>query len=398
MNIDPYLKLMADKNASDLFFVTGAPISIKVEGGLVPVSKSPLRAGLAGQIAYALMTDEQQAEFEIQREMNIGLTLHGVGRFRVNIYVQRGEISLVIRYIKAKIPSLKELNLPTVLQDVIMHKTGMILMVGATGSGKSTSMAAMINHRNIEEGGHILTVEDPVEFVFQHKKSIVSQREVGLDTLNYQNALREAMREAPDLIMIGEIRDQATMEAAVNFADTGHLVISTLHAVNANQALDRIINLFPPDSKKQILMDLSLNLKAIVAQRLVTGLDGRRVAAVEVLINTPYISELIRKGSMADIKETMEKGKSSGMQTFDQALYDLYKHNHIALQTALTNADSRSDLEWRINFGGGMESLDKKSDTLHFASDEAVNEALSVIDEDEINEMDGLLPLDQTKL
>ena len=276
---------------------------------------------------------------------------------------------MVIRFIKGAIPSVDELNLPPVLKDLVMHKTGLVIVVGSTGSGKSTSLAAMIDFRNQRRADHILTIEDPIEYVFQHKKSIVGQREVGLDTLSYENALREAMREAPDMIMIGEVRDRTTMEAAIAYADTGHLCLTTLHAVNANQALDRIINFFPPEGKQQILMDLSLNLRGIVSQRLVLGIDGKRVPAVEVLINTPYLSEMIKKGEMGEIKEIMEKGAVNGMQTFDQSLYDLYKAKSISLQDALANADSRGNLEWRINFGGGMKSLHKEDDALQFPSD-----------------------------
>lgn len=264
-----------------------------------------------------------------------------------------------------------------------MHKTGLVIVVGSTGSGKSTSLAAMIDFRNQRRADHILTIEDPIEYVFAHKKSIVGQREVGLDTLSYENALREAMREAPDMIMIGEVRDRTTMEAAIAYADTGHLCLTTLHAVNANQALDRIINFFPPEGKQQILMDLSLNLRGIVSQRLVLGIDGKRVPAVEVLINTPYISELVKKGEMGEIKEVMEKGAVNGMQTFDQSLYDLYKAKAISLQDALANADSRGNLEWRINFGGGMKSLHKEDDALQFPSDMLPSSSTDIGDDTE---------------
>jgi twitching motility protein PilU len=261
---------------------------------------------------------------------------------------------MVIRFIKSKIPKIDELALPQVLKSLVNEKNGLILMVGATGSGKSTTLAAMIDHRNSTAPGHILTIEDPIEFVYEHNKCIVGQREIGLDTHSYENALREAMREAPDVILIGEIRDLETMEAGITYADTGHLCLSTLHAVNANQALDRIINLFPPEQKNQILMDLSLNLRAIISQRLVPAKNGGRVAAVEVMINTPYISELIRKGEMGGIKEIMEKSGKSGMQTFDQSLFGLFKAGRIELQDALSYADSRTNLEWKINFGGGV--------------------------------------------
>ncbi len=276
---------------------------------------------------------------------------------------------MVIRFIKNTIPSLAELHLPPVLKDLVLHKNGLVIVVGSTGSGKSTTMASMIDYRNETLAGHILTIEDPIEYMFGHKRSIVGQREVGLDTLSYENALREAMREAPDMIMIGEVRDRETMEAAITYADTGHLCLTTLHAVNASQALDRIINLFPPNAKRQILMDLSLNLRGIVSQRLVVGEDGERMPAIEVMVNTPYISELIKKGELGEMKAIMEKGAVNGMQTFDQSLYTLYEQKRISLQEALSNADSRGDLEWRINFGGGVAAGEQDSDHLEFPSD-----------------------------
>ena len=350
--LDPYLKLMAEKEASDMFFTVGAPPSIKIQGVIRPISKTSLQPGLVKKLAYTILNERQQQDFEDNLELNLGLSQPGLGRFRVNLYMQRGETSMVIRFIKSKIPSLDELNLPPVLKNLVMSKNGLVLMVGATGVGKSTTLAAMINHRNLSAPGHILTIEDPIEFVYEHQQCIVGQREIGIDTHSYENALREAMREAPDVILIGEIRDLETMEAAITYADTGHLCLSTLHAVNANQALDRIINLFPPEQKNQILMDLSLNLKGIISQRLVPTVDGGRIAAIEVLINSPYISELIRKGDFSEIKEVMEKAGKSGMQTFDQSLFDLYKQGKIEKNAALNHADSRTDLEWRINFGG----------------------------------------------
>lgn len=358
MNLNPYLKLMADKGASDLFFTTGAPVSMKIEGDTKAVGKSSLDPGVVRQIANSIMTEKQKADFARDLEMNLGLSLKDIGRFRVNIYMQRGEVSMVIRYIKANIPSMDELNLPAKLKELIMLKKGLILVVGSTGSGKSTTLASMINYRNQSIGGHILTIEDPIEFSFNHARSIVGQREVGLDTRSYANALREAMREAPDVIMIGEARDEETMKAALSYADTGHLCLTTLHSVNANQTLDRVLSFFSNEHTNQILMDMSLNLKAIVSQRLIQSRDGRRVAAMEILINTPYISELIRKGEFSEIKAMMEKGSSEGMQTFDQSLYDLFKNGKIDLKSALNNADSRSNLEWRINFGGEKEMGD----------------------------------------
>ena len=374
--LDPYLKLMSEKEASDLYFTTGASPCIKIQGIIKPVSKTRLEPGVVKKLAYGLLNDRQQEEFEDTLELNFGMSRPGLGRFRVNVYMQRGEVSMVIRYIKSRIPKIEELGLPPVLKEIVMEKNGLLLMVGATGSGKSTTLAAMINHRNVSAPGHILTIEDPMEYVFEHRECIVGQREIGLDTHSYENALREAMREAPDVIMIGEVRDLETMEAAITYADTGHLCLTTLHAVNANQALDRVINLFPPEQKNQILMDLSLNLKAIISQRLLPSREGGRVAAVEVMIVTPYISELIRKGEMGEIKETMEKGGKAGMQTFDQSLFSLYKNEKVTKEDALANADSRTNLEWRINFGGGMNDTN-----VHAKSTKEKSGSTSVLDD-----------------
>ena len=367
--LEPYLKLMVEKQASDINLVTGAPPNMKVQGKTAPVAKNRLESGKVEKLAYSILTDEQIRDFEINREFNLGFTLMDVGRFRVNIFIQRSEVSMVIRYIKWDIPSLDQLKLPSILKDIIMNKNGLVLIVGSTGSGKSTTLASMIDHRNSLEGGHILTIEDPVEFIFKHKKSIVSQREVGIDTLSYANALREALREAPEVIMIGEARDQETMEAAISFADTGHLALTTLHAVNSNQAMDRIINMFPSEKRNQLLMDLSLNLKAIISQRLVPGMKGEYVAAIEILMNTPYISDLIRDGNFGEIKEIMSKGGAAGMRTFDQSLYDLYKTDQITIKNALAYADSSTDLEWRINFGGDIKQRTAESEELKLPSE-----------------------------
>ncbi len=369
MNLQPYLKLMSEQQASDMYFTTGAPVSVRIEGSMRPVGKSMLSPGMTKKLAYDLLTPVQIKDFEKNLELNLGVSYTDLGRFRINIYMQRGEVSMVIRYIKADIPTLDDLGLPEVYKTMIMRQKGLILVVGATGMGKSTSLASMLDHRNMTESGHILTIEDPIEFMFRHKKCIVGQREVGLDTLSFDNALREAMREAPDVIMIGEARDRETMESALRYADTGHLCLTTLHATNANQTLDRLLNFFPSDAHNQILMDLSLNLNCILAQRLVKTEDGSRIVAVEVLVNTPYISKLIRQGDFHEIKEIMAKGSESGMKTFDQSLFELFKSRKIDMQSALANADSSSDLEWKINFGGDSKELqgkEEKHESLQF--------------------------------
>ncbi|MFV2030912.1 MAG: PilT/PilU family type 4a pilus ATPase [Gammaproteobacteria bacterium] len=376
--LEPYLKIMADKQASDLFFVTGAAVNMKLQGRTSPIAKNTFQTGQVQKLAYSLLDDEQVRDFEINRELNLGFTLDGVGRFRVNIFIQRSEVSMVIRYIKWDIPTIEELGLPEVLKEVVMNHNGLVLVVGSTGSGKSTTLAAMIDHRNKNEGGHILTIEDPIEFVFRHKKSVVSQREVGIDTLSYENALREALREAPEVIMIGEARDTETMKAAINFADTGHLCLTTLHAVNSNQAMDRMMNMFSTDMRNQLLMDLSLNLRAVISQRLVPGMKGELACAVEVMMNSPYISELLRDGNFNEIKDIMEKGDTTGMQTFDQSLYDLYKSDRITIKNALAYADSSTNLEWKINFGGEQ----RKQDTRHQLNKQGKLEELTLPSEE----------------
>jgi twitching motility protein PilU len=376
--LEPYLRVMVDKQASDLYFVTGAPPNMKTQGHTAAIAKKAFQGGQVQKLAYSLLNDEQVRDFEINRELNLGFTLNDVGRFRVNVFVQRSEVSMVIRYIKWDIPSIDDLGLPQVLKEVVMNQTGLVLVVGSTGSGKSTTLASMLDHRNGSVGGHILTIEDPIEFVFRHNKSIISQREVGIDTLSYENALREALREAPEVIMIGEARDRETMKAAIDFADTGHLCLTTLHAVNSNQAMDRIMNMFPSDMRAQLLMDLSLNLQAVISQRLVPGMQGKLACAVEIMMNTPYISELLRDGNFNEIKEIMEKGDTVGMQTFDQSLYDLYKDDKITIKNALAYADSSTNLEWKINFGG-----EARQDTRHNLNQQGELEELSLPSEED---------------
>ncbi len=352
MDISPYLKLMVDKNASDLFFTVGSPVKIKIEGKTTSVGKTMLTPELTQAAAFGIMNDFQKKQFEETLECDFAISLpDGSSRFRVNVFRQRGDMAMVLRLIPSDIPTIYELLLPDVLNDLVLNKRGLILMVGATGSGKSTTLAAMVNHRNESMSGHILTIEDPVEFSHPNKKSIVNQREVGVDTLSYKNALKSCLREAPDVILIGEIRERLTMETALELCNTGHLALSTLHANNANQAMERVVNMFPQEYHKQLFMDLSLNLRAVISQRLVTGVDGKRVAAVEILINTPHIAELILKGDLHEIKQAMEDSGQKGMQTFDSALFNLYKEGRIELEEALNNADSRTNLEAKINFG-----------------------------------------------
>ncbi len=352
MDILPYLKLVVEKNASDLFFTVGSPVKVKLEGKATPVGKTVLDGAMCKAAAYGIMNEHQITQFEDTMECDFAIPMpDGSARFRVNVFKQRGEVGMVLRRIPSEIPTTEQLGVPDVLKELIGHKRGLILMVGATGSGKSTTLAAMINHRNETQSGHILTIEDPVEFSHPNKKSILNQREVGVDTLSYANALKASLREAPDVILIGEIRDRLTMEAALELANTGHLAISTLHANNANQAMERVINMFPQELHKQLLMDLSLNLRAVISQRLVLAVDGKRCAAIEILINTPHIAELILKGEIEQIKEAMEGSGQKGMQTFDMALHNLYKEGRIELEEALSNADSRTNLEAKINFG-----------------------------------------------
>jgi len=353
MEISDYLKLMVKYEASDLYFTVGAPVSAKIHGILKPLEKTTLPAGRVKALAYELMSEEQIAQFELKPEMNLAHSMPGIGRFRVNVFKQRNQAAMVIRHIKTEIPSAQELGLPPILQKIIMQKRGLVLFIGGTGSGKSTSLAALIDHRNSSSGGHIITIEDPIEFVHNHKKSIVNQREVGIDTDCYEDALKNALRQAPDVILIGEVRDRETMEHCIAFAETGHLAISTLHANNSNQALDRIINFFPEDRRSQLLMDLSLNVRAFISQRLIPTLDGKRVVAVEIMLGTPLIQDLILKGDIHGIRDIMEKSTNLGMQTFDQALFKLYKDGVISIEEALRNADSQNNLRLKISLSEG---------------------------------------------
>lgn len=352
MSMDKFLRLMVDKGGSDLFITSGVPPSMKVNGKIVPLTKMRLAPEQVRDIVLGLMNSKQQDEFEEKKELNFAINASGIGRFRASAFYQRNTCGLVLRRIETRIPSIDQLGLPEVIKELSMTKRGLILFVGATGAGKSTSLAAMIGHRNKNSRGHILSIEDPIEFVHSHDGCIVTQREVGLDTESFDVALKNCLRQAPDVIMIGEVRSADTMEHAITFAETGHLCLATLHANNANQALDRVIHFFPPERHSQIWMDLSLNLRAIVAQQLVPSPDGKsRRAVVEVLLNTPLVSDLIRKGEVHEIKALMTKSTELGMQTYDQALYALYEQGEITYEDALSFADSPNDLRLMIKLG-----------------------------------------------
>ena len=351
LNTKPLFKLMVERKASDLFFTSNAPIKIKIEGQIYPINKQVLSPQMVRQAVLALMTPEQRETFTRELELDFAISEPGLGRFRVNAFMQRGNPAVVLRYITAEMPRMESLALPEAVGDLAQQKRGLVLVVGAAGSGKSTTLAAMINLRNETASDHILTIEDPVEFLHANKRSIVNQREVGIDTKSFATALRGALRAAPDVILVGEIRDRQSMEAAIHLAGTGHLVLATLHANNCAQTLDRIINMFPPEQHGQIFLDLSQYLRGILAQRLVMGKDGHRVAAVEVMLNTPHIADLINKGDVVGVKEAIAASAEQGIRSFDAALHALYREGRVELAVALAHADSRANLEAKINFG-----------------------------------------------
>jgi twitching motility protein PilU len=365
--VNDLLQLMVSRGGSDLFLTVDFPPAIKIDGKLTKVSPQALTGPQTLALARAVMNDRQAADFERTRECNFAVSPHGVGRFRVNAFVQQGQVGLVLRTIPARLPTIDGLGLPPVLKDVAMTPRGLVIVVGATGSGKSTSLAALVDHRNEHSHGHIVTVEDPVEFVHPHKNCIVTQRELGIDTDSWEAALKNALRQAPDVVLMGEIRDRQTMEHAVSFAETGHLCLATLHANSANQALDRIVNFFPEERRQQLLMDLSLNLKAMISQRLLPRESGRgRVAAVEILLNTPLVGDLVFKGETAELKELMKRSRELGMQTFDQSLFELYESRQIRYEDALRHADSVNDLRLQIKLQSARaRSVDLAAGTEH---------------------------------
>lgn len=360
MDFNALLRLMVEKNASDLFVTAGIPPSLKVHGKLAPVATPPLSAEQAREMVYSIMNRQQRDEFDRTRECNFAVSSTGLGRFRVSAFVQRNYMGMVVRRILFKIPTFEELNLPPILKDIAMTKRGMVIFVGGTGSGKSSSLAAMVGHRNTNSTGHIISIEDPIEFIHQHAGCIITQREVGLDTESYEVALKNTLRQAPDVILIGEIRARETMEHAIAFAETGHLCLSTLHANSANQAMDRIINFFPEERREQLLLDLSLNLKAVIAQRLIPTPDGKgRRVVVEILLNTPLAADLIHRGEVHELKSLMTRSNEAGMKTFDQALYELFLEGAISQDDAIRYADSQNEVRLMIKLGtkGSIEKL-----------------------------------------
>jgi twitching motility protein PilU len=352
MNVKPLFKLMVEKKASDLFFTPFAPAKIKIDGKIMPVNKLEMTPKMVKQAAIELMTEDSLDTFSKEMEVDFAISEPGLGRFRVHVFNQRGNVAMVLRYITSEMPTLDELGMPQQLKDLVMLKRGLVLMVGAAGNGKSTTLAAMINHRNIKTSSHIITIEDPIEFLHSNQQSIVNQREIGLDTKSYANALKSAMRAAPDVIQIGEIRDRESMQSALDMAGTGHLCLATLHSNNAPETLDRIINMFPHSQHGQVFMDLAHYLRAIISQRLVRARTGKRVAAVELMLNTPHIKDLILKGDISEVKEALKDSGEKGIQNFDEALLNLYKAGTITLEEAMVHADSRSNLEAKVNFGG----------------------------------------------
>ena len=361
MEIKDFLKLMVEKNASDLYLTVACPPMYRIDGNIQPIGDHSFNQLELAELAKSILSQEQQQEFLEKLEMNLATSLPGISRFRVNVFRQRGSIGMVIRRVKVEISTVEELGLPPILKDIVMTKRGLVLVVGGTGSGKSTTLAGMIDHRNANESGHIISIEDPIEFTHGHKRSIITQREVGFDTQSFQDALKNAMRQAPDVILIGEIRDTETMDAAIAFADTGHLCLGTLHSTNANQSFERILNFFPEARHAQILLQLSLNLRSIISQRLIPALNGGRAVAVEILLDTPRIKDLVKKGEIDTLKEAMEQGIQEGCQTFDQALLVLYKEGKISLEEALANADSANNLRLKIKLQGlkGDDAIDK---------------------------------------
>jgi len=377
ISIKQLLKVMVEKDASDLYLMAGAPPGYRIDGVILRLGEESISPARIERLSSGLMNEKQKAEFAIEMEMNLSAAIAGVGRFRVNIYRQRGSVGMVIRQITTIIPSLGDLSLPEIFKDIAMTKRGLVLMVGATGSGKSTSLAALVDWRNSNQAGHIITIEDPVEFMHSHKKCFVTQREVGSDTVSFRAALKNTLRQAPDVILLGEIRERETMEHAIAFADTGHLAMATLHANNANQALERIVNFFPEELHQQVYMNLAMNLRAILSQRLVKTVNGKRIAAIEIMINTPRLSDQILKGDVGGIKETMENSAQYGMQSFDQALFQLWKSGKITDIEALRNADSTNNLRLKMK----MDSLDSSSNTNKNTDDST---------HDDNNEGDGL--------
>lgn len=360
MEFNSLLEMMVKQKASDLFVTAGREPSMKIDGRILPVNKTKITPNRARDLAYSIMTDARQKEFEETKECNFAISAKGIGRFRVSAFIQRDMVGMVLRRIETRIPTLEQLYLPPILKDLCMEKRGIVFFVGATGTGKSTSLAAMIGYRNAQGSGHIISIEDPIEYIHEHQNCIVTQREVGLDTDSYEVALKNTLRQAPDVILIGEIRTRETMKHAITFAETGHLCFSTLHANNANQALDRIIHFFPEHEREQVLMDLSLNLKAIIAQQLIPKVDGNgRRAAIEVMLNTPLASEMVRKGEIHKLKDLMKRSTEHGMITFDQHLYKLYREGEISYDDALAHADSANDVRLMIKLG-----VDRNNDIL----------------------------------